>query len=138
FILQNTLSNPHSTFRFVDVDGQKFEYPRKTEVLPPVPSEIKPHPYGVELGRFHQMAAETSGKTLKKFLTSDFSRVSDKVADEILKEAGVKDLGMNAVKPEQLNKVHEAIPKVAIMAPPTDCIVPIGEELLMETLRQQT
>ncbi len=138
FILQNTLSNPHASFRFADPDGQVFEYPRKTDELPPVPEEIRPHPYGVELGRFHQMAAETSARSLKKFLTNDFSRVSDKVAEEVLKTAGVKDISINSITPDHLNKTHEAIPKVAIMSPPTDCIVPIGEKLLEDTLRHQT
>jgi len=138
FILQNTLSNPHAEFHFVDPDGQKFDYPRKTDDLPPAPTEIKPHPYGVELGRFHQMVADTHAKTMKKFLTSEFSRVSEKVADEIFKTASLKDFSLSNPRPEQVNKIHEAIPKVAIMSPPTDCIVPIGEKLLTETLRYQT
>ncbi|MBN8554178.1 MAG: DNA topoisomerase VI subunit B [Deltaproteobacteria bacterium] len=138
FILQNTLSNPHATFHFVDPDGQKFDYPRKINELPHLPSEIKPHPYGVELGRFHQMAMETSAKNLKKFMATDFSRVSDKVADEIFKQAGVKDMPMSKATHEQLNKIHEAIPKVSIMSPPTDCVVPIGEDLIVDTLKHQT
>ena len=138
FILQNTLSNPHAYFRFVDPDGQVFDYPAKTKELPPIAKEIKPHPYGVELGQFHRLALETKAKSLKKFLMSDFSRVSDKVATEILKTAGLRDLSMTKVSPQLLNKVHESIAKVEIMNPPTDCVVPIGEDLIMETLRQKT
>jgi DNA topoisomerase-6 subunit B len=138
FVLQNTLSNPHASFHFIDPDGTKFDYARKVEELPHLPSEIKPHPYGVELGRFHQMATDTAQKTLRRFLTNDFSRVSDKVVDEIFKAAGVKDMPTTKAGPDQLNKIHEAIPKVAIMSPPTDCIVPIGESLIMETLKHQT
>lgn len=138
FILQNTLSNPHAHFKFVDPDGQVFDYPRKTNEAPRVPSEIKPHPYGVELGQFHRLASDTSAKTIKKFLMQDFSRVSDKVADEILKTAGIKDTPLAKASPEILNKVHEAIVKVDIKSPPSDCVVPIGEELIMETLRQKT
>lgn len=139
FILQNTLSNPHANFAFIDPDGQKFAYKRRTEDLPPQPNEIKPHPYGVELGRFHQMAADTSARSLRGFLTNEFSRVSDKVVDEIFKAANIKkDIPIKSITPEILNTVHEAIPKVAIMNPPTDCIVPIGEELLHETLKAQT
>jgi len=138
FILLNTLSNPHSDFTFIDPAGEKFYYPRKTDILVDLPNEIKPHPYGVELGRFHQMVADTASKTIKHFLTKEFSRVSDKVADEILKEAKVKDFSLKSSKSEDVNKVHEAIPKIAIMSPPTDCIVPIGDELIKETLKSQT
>lgn len=138
FILLNTLSNPHAEFTFVDPAGERFHYPRKTDELAELPSEIRPHPHGVELGRFHQMAADTQAKTLRQFLTKEFSRVSDKVVDEILKTAGVKDFKLDSSKSEELNKVHAAIPKVAIMSPPTDCIVPIGDELLKATLANQT
>ncbi|MDB5037654.1 MAG: topoisomerase subunit [Bacteriovoracaceae bacterium] len=138
FVLLNTLSNPHASFKFVDPDGEIFDYPRKIEELPPLPSEIKPHPYGVELGRFHQMVADTSQKTMRQFLTKEFSRVSDKVVDEIFKEAGVKDFSLASAQSDKVTSVHEAIKKVPIMNPPTDCIVPIGEELLTETLRNQT
>lgn len=138
FILLNTLSNPHATFRFIDPDGQVFEYPRKTEELPHQPLEIKPHPYGVELGRFIQMTSETSAKSMKQFLMKEFSRVSDKVADEILKTAKSKDFSLASAKPDQIAAVHEAIKTVPIMNPPSDCVVPIGEDLLTETLRHET
>jgi len=138
FILLNTLSNPHAEFTFIDPLGESFHYPRKSDEIAELPNEIKPHPHGVELGRFRQMASDTEYKTLKQFLTKEFSRVSEKVADEILKEAGVKDAKIANMRPEELNKVHEAIPKIAIMSPPTDCIVPIGEDLIKETLAAQT
>lgn len=138
FILLNTLSNPHADFTFIDPAGEIFKYPRKSQELAELPNEIKPHPYGVELGRFHQMTSDTSAKSIKAFLMKEFSRVSDKVAMEILKTAGVKDFNLSSARPEDLNKVHEAIPKVPIMSPPTDCIVPIGDTLLQETLKSQT
>jgi DNA topoisomerase-6 subunit B len=138
FISLNTLSNPHAHFSFITPEGEKLDYPRSSEEAPPVPKEIQPHPYGVELGQLHRMAMDSSAQNLKKFLMNEFCRVSEKVADEILKEAGVKDQKLNNVNPEILNKIHEAIPKISIMSPPTDCIVPIGENLLIETLKKNT
>lgn len=138
FVVQNTLSNPHAQFTFVTPDGEKLEFPRSSDEMPPIPKEIQPHPYGVELGEFHRMASDSSSGTLKKFLQTDFCRVSDKVAGDILKEAGVKDGKISSVSPENMNKIHEAIKKTSIMAPPTDCVVPIGENLLIETLKRNT
>ena len=37
-------------------------YTRSTEQLPPEPKEIKPHPYGVELGRLVTMLKDTTGR----------------------------------------------------------------------------
>lgn len=138
FILLNTLSNPHASFKYIDPDGQVFDYPRTTDELPPSPTEINPHPYGVELGRFHQMATDTSAKTIKQFLIKEFSRVTERVADEILKTAELKDFSLANAPSEKISKVHESISKVPIMSPPSDCIVPIGEHLITETLRIQT
>lgn len=138
FILQNTLSNPHASFLFIDPDAEKFEYPRSTSEMPELPAEIKPHPYGVELGNFHRLAQDSSAKTLKDFLVKDFSRVSEKVASEILTEAGLKNSKLKTLSSENLNLVHQAIPKVDIKNPPTHCVIPIGEDLLTETLRQKT
>jgi DNA topoisomerase-6 subunit B len=138
FILQNTLSNPHASFSFKDPEGESFQYERSSTEMPDLPAEIKPHPYGVELGQFHRLAQDTGNKTLKLFLMKDFSRVSESVAAEILKAAGTKDIPLKNIKPEILNRVHEVIPKIDIKSPPTHCVIPIGEELLVETLRRKT
>ena len=55
--------------------------------LPPRPTEIKPHPGGVELGRLIQMLSNTESRTLLRFLVDDFSRVGRKTARRII-EAG--------------------------------------------------
>lgn len=139
FILQNTLSNPHASFAFTDPNGDRFESPRSTKDVPELPKEIKPHPYGVELGQFHRLYSETDAKSLKKFLMKDFSRISDKVATEMLTAAGIKkDINRKQITQDQLNKVHEVIPQIDIKSPPTDCIVPIGEELIEKTLKERT
>ena len=47
-------------------------YPRATNEKPKQPIEIKPHPYGVELGILIKMLQITSARTLQSFLTGDF------------------------------------------------------------------
>ena len=44
--------------------------------LPPEPKEIKPHPYGVELGMLVAMLKDTKAPTISQFLGHAFSRVS--------------------------------------------------------------
>ena len=51
--------------------------------IPPETAEIKPHPYGVELGVLMQMFRDTKARNLRSCLTNDFSRVSSRTADEI-------------------------------------------------------
>ena len=51
YLEQTAIANPHVTLHYIDPDGNTRDYPRSADKLPPEPKEIKPHPYGVELGR---------------------------------------------------------------------------------------
>ena len=75
--------------------AMSVRYERSTEILPDEPSEIKPHPYGVELGRLAAMLKETSEPTLSSFLTTSFSRVSPAVARRICNSAKLSTLCTN-------------------------------------------
>jgi DNA topoisomerase-6 subunit B len=64
--------------------------------------------------------------------------VSARTADEILQRAGVAPTRRpSEVSREEAEKVHQAIQATRIMAPPTDCIAPIGEELIERALRAE-
>src|SRR3954452_13334848 len=51
YLEQTAIANPHIALHYTDPDGNVRDYPRSADKLPPEPKEIKPHPYGVELGR---------------------------------------------------------------------------------------
>ena len=136
YLEQTAIANPHVTIHYTDPDDNTVSYNRSTSELPPEPKEIKPHPYGVELGRLVNMIkAETNGSTLSQFLTSNFSRVSSAVARRICEaaelstRASIKKIGRN-----DADKLYQAIQVTKIGAPSTDCISPIGEELILKGL----
>jgi DNA topoisomerase-6 subunit B len=137
YVMQTALANPHATVHYKPPKGDEFHRERLTTDLPREPLAIKPHPYGVELGVLISMLRDTRGRTLKTALQGDFSRVSAHVAEEICKAAGLdpearpKTLGV-----QQAEALFRAIPKVKIMNPPTNVIVPIGEALILEGLKQ--
>ena len=87
YLEQTAIANPHVTIHFLDPDGNETHYTRSTDQLPPEAKEIKPHPYGVELGRLVTMLKEFKGGTLSQFLTTSFSRVSAAVARKICDQA---------------------------------------------------
>jgi DNA topoisomerase-6 subunit B len=69
-------------------------------------------------------------------LSGDFSRVSPAVAREICKVAGVKpEADPRRLSAGQVELLFRAIPSVKIMAPPTACLSPIGQELLEKGLQ---
>src|SRR6266481_363906 len=87
YLEQTAIANPHVTIHYVDPDGGEATYSRSTAELPPEPVEIKPHPYGIELGQLVTMLKDTRAPSMSQFLTTSFSRVSSGVAQKICEAA---------------------------------------------------
>jgi DNA topoisomerase VI subunit B len=138
YLKQTAVANPHARFVFKDPDGNVTTHERASKELPPPAKEIKPHPYGVELGVLINMMRDTSSRTVKGFLQTDFSRVSSVKAAEILKHAGVSEgYHPKTIARDQADRVYEGIQQTKLMAPPTDCLAPIGEKQLVEGLKKE-
>ena len=138
YIEQTAIANPHATIRYTPPTGETTVYERATQEPPRETVAIKPHPHGVELGILIKMLKETDARSLKAALMGDFSRVSSKIADEIIAKAGLKP----EARPKDLSrvdveKIFRAIPDVKIMAPPTNCLAPIGEEAIISGLKKR-
>ncbi len=135
YLQQTAIANPHVTLHYVDPEGNTILYRRSTTELPPEPREIKPHPYGVELGRLVTMLKEMKKGTISQFLSSAFSRVSPSVARRICEAAKLSTrASTRRIGREEVDSLYQAIQKTKISAPATDCVVPIGEDLLLKGL----
>ncbi|HET9552336.1 MAG TPA: DNA topoisomerase VI subunit B [Anaeromyxobacteraceae bacterium] len=137
YVEHTALSNPHACVHYLRPRQEKISFPRATEELPKEALEIKPHPHGVELGALMLMAAESKSHDVKGFLQTAFSRVSPTVAGAILKNAGIKE----RLRPREIgedrvlaDRLHKALQATKIMAPPTNCLSPIGDELMRRGL----
>jgi DNA topoisomerase-6 subunit B len=138
FLEQVAIANPHATLKYVNPEGQRVEFPRLMTELPPAPREIKPHPYGIELGVLLKMMQDTKSHWLSGFLSSDFSRVSPKVAQEIAAKAGLKgETKPRTIVGEAAERLYKAIQQTKLMNPPTDCLSPIGEKAVLAGLYKQ-
>ena len=137
YLEQTAIANPHITLHYEDPDDFIYTYERSTKTLPPEPKEIKPHPYGVELGRLAAMLEEGTGSTLSEFLTSRFSRVNSALARRICQTAGVGTrTNTRKVGRKEAELLFQAIQKTKISAPATDCICPIGEDLILKGMHK--
>ena len=139
YVRQISLANPHAGIVYLPPQAKSEDdarrFPRVTDALPPETAEIKPHPYGVELGVLMQMFRDTKARNVRGCLTGDFSRVSARIADEICRRAKVPvSRRPSEIGREEAERLHKAIAATKIMAPPTDCIAPIGEELIHRAL----
>jgi DNA topoisomerase-6 subunit B len=150
YVEHTALANPHATIHYTRPVGasqrqgtdkpgnETLSFPRATTELPKEALEIKPHPHGVELGALMLLARESKSHDVRGFLQSAFSRVSAQAAGEILSKVawGKKTVrparpGEDRVKAEEL---HKAIGETKLMSPPTNCLSPIGDELMRKGL----
>jgi DNA topoisomerase-6 subunit B len=137
YLEQTAIANPHVTLIYHAPDGRCDTYERSVSRLPALPKEVRPHPYGVELGVLIRMLHDTRARTLHQFLRSEFSRVSPRVAKAIVETAGVSAKARPArLGADDARAVYEAVQKTKILAPSTDSVVPIGQEQLVSGLRQ--
>jgi len=127
-----SVANPHAQFSYTSPDGEKKTYLRGVDQLPDQPKEIKPHPHGIELGMLLKMLQDTSSHWLSGFLSADFCRVSTRNAEEICKTAGLSPRGRpRDVVGQDAEKLFKALQGARLMAPPTDCLSPIGTEAII-------
>jgi DNA topoisomerase VI subunit B len=138
YLEQVAIANPHVKLVYRTPEGETREFPRTIDELPPQPKEIKPHPYGIEFGVLLRMLHDTRSHSLAGFLASDFSRVSPAVAQEICKTAKLSaEAKPRNIHGEDAEALYKAIQTTRIMAPPSNCISPIGEKAILHGLYKQ-
>ena len=136
YLKATAIVNPHARITYRPPDGDPVAFERVTEDLPPKTKEIPPHPHGIELGTLMAMMKETKSYKLAAFLEEEFVRVSSRVAKEICESAGLDpDKKPKSLNLEDAKALHEAMGSVKLMAPPTDCLSPIGERLIKRGLK---
>src|SRR5437899_2385459 len=139
YVEQTIIANPHVKLTYLTPEGETKEYPRTYHELPPAPREIKPHPYGIEPGMLLKILQDTKRHSLSAFLASQFSRVSPPLAEDICKAAGLSARARpRDIHGQASENLYKAIQSTKIMAPPTNCLSPIGEKAILTALYQHT
>lgn len=165
YLEQTAIANPHAKITFirpggsdeptlneagepVDTDGvvrtveddERVMHPRTVNELPDETKEIKPHPYGVELGMFLRMLKSSDENQLGSFLKKDFCRVTPSVASEVYKAASTKKSSVSGhtwlktIDHEVAERIYKALQDAKLRSPPTDCLAPIGVRTLLAGL----
>ncbi len=136
YLEQTAIANPHLHLTYRNPKGETMLYPNSTQDLPVEAVEIKPHPYGVELGILARMLQDTKCRNLSSFMKDEFCRVGPKTAEAIFENAGLPPRkNPKRMVQEDIQKLLDAIDMTKIPAPPTDCLSPIGEDLVMAGLK---
>lgn len=122
-----------------DASGAPWQtFQRVGKELPRPPTEIKPHPHGVELGLLMQMLKDSEARTIRSALAQDFSRVSTATAGKVCEMAGLSPKARPArIAEREIEALFKALNEVKLMRPPTDCLSPIGEDQIVAGLRKE-
>lgn len=139
YMHQVAMANPHARFVYRPPKGDEVIYERLNDTLPPEAKAIKPHPHGVELGVLLDMLKTTKARNVKGFLETEFSRMSARLATEVLSDANISvKTSPKRISRDQCEALVKAFGRARIMKPPTNCLSAIGEELLLRSLERET
>jgi len=138
YLRQTALANPHVRIRYKGPKDEETTWERASSTLPEPALEIKPHPYGVEVGMLLRMAQDTKSRQLRAFFREEFSRVGPMAATAIVQGAGLAPTtSPKRVTSEAAERLVASIRKTKIPAPPTNCLSPIGADRLEASLQEQ-
>ncbi|MFQ5833840.1 MAG: DNA topoisomerase VI subunit B [Candidatus Thorarchaeota archaeon] len=141
-----SLLNSHVTIVFIDPYGAVHIYPRRVKEFPEEPKYAQPHPASIRIGEFQDLLRETSEIDLRGFLTRAFCRLSSKKAKTILDNAN-KDLRRrhqdtlspstpaDSLSKMEIELLYKSFSSEDYIAPPTDTVVPVGEEVFEQTIQ---
>jgi DNA topoisomerase-6 subunit B len=137
YLRYTSIVNPHARFR-VELDDEAFTFERVSQEVIACPVAIQPHPHGIEFGQLKRMATASDDKLLE-FLVNGFSRVGKKSAQDMCDMAGLKGtVKVKGFTAEQLKALLAAMQAIAVPAPPSSqCLSPIGEELIRRGLDKE-
>ena len=135
YLRMTSISNPHARITFVEPDGTKIIFDRSITTIPKPPKETKPHPKGITPHDLLLMGRYSDKRTISSFLLHDFVRISSARLKEIEKIANFS-LSKNPKKMtwKEAEALVKAFKTIKFMAPPTDGLIPIGDENIKKGL----
>ncbi len=133
------LVNPHLTLNYKVHENDWVNIERVSDKIPSVPPPTLPHPHTMKLGEFMTHALLYGNLTLKKFLRTAFSRVSDASIQGFTKSGLKKSLlplTMNKIKQQDFKAIFHAIQETDLMNPSTASVLTVGEEGLANSINR--
>ncbi|MEM9066085.1 MAG: DNA topoisomerase VI subunit B [Planctomycetota bacterium] len=166
YLEQTAIANPHARITFIPPDkadedatldettdsdpiettelADRIVYPRGVDENPPETTEIKPHPYGVELGTFLQLLKQTDEKQLGGFFKNAFCRITPATTTAVTKAASDKKKTLSGqtwiknIDHDTAEKLYRALQDAKLRSPPTDCLAPIGVRTMLAGMLKGT
>ena len=133
------LVNPHLELEYQLLDQPPRKISRVSDFVPVIPPSSLPHPHTMKLGEFLQHVSLYGRISLKKFLKTGFSRISDKSLKEMQKEslpAGLFKKSLKSIGEAEYKKIFSVLHKVDLPKPSSKSVLAVGEEGLAESIHR--
>jgi len=128
------LANPHANI-FVRINGEELIFKRQTNNLPIIPKEIKRHPHVIDVGLIEEIAASGAYRKLKSLLMDNFALGKTSI-NKVSKKCSFLDENPRKVTKDKLRKLVNIIKSMNFPIPSSECLSPLGEEIIRKTLER--
>ncbi len=137
YVRRTALSNPHTSIKLIEPDGNEAIFPRSVNTMPRKPRQILPHPLGISASDLLDFAHVSESRKVTSFLVDSFSRVTHDKVKELMDIA--KDVDFEKA-PKQLTwedatKIVNAFRQVKWIGPELDAMSTIGEKQIEIAMR---
>ncbi|MFW9831350.1 MAG: DNA topoisomerase VI subunit B [Candidatus Thorarchaeota archaeon] len=144
YVQQTSYLNAHVNIIFIDPYDEVHIYPRRVRDFVREPSYAMPHPASTSIGDFQDLIRNTQQKTLVDFLEKSYCRLSRRKAHLIISKGAKqfqKDPFTSYQSPKNLSQgqvkaLYSSFISEKYYAPPTETVVPVGEEVIRKTLQE--
>ena len=144
YVRQTSYLNAHVNLIFIDPYGDVYLFPRRVQEFVREPSYAMPHPASTSIGDFQDLIRNTVHNSLTDFLAKSYCRLSRRKAQQILAKAAKRlrnDPITSKHSPKQLSQaqvkaLYASFISEKYYAPPTETVVPVGEEVIRKTLHE--
>ena len=133
------LVNPHLEMEYQLLDQEPRKIQRVSSLVPQIPPSALPHPHTMKLGEFLQHAGLYGRITLKKFLKTAFSRITDNSIKQMVKEGLKPQLlkkPLTGIGDQDYKKIFSILHKTPLSNPSTKSVLAVGEEGLAESIHR--
>lgn len=134
-----SLVNPHLNLRYKINTDPLVKVDRVTQEVPEIPAATLPHPHTMKLGEFMTHAHLFGNVSLKKFLQSGFSRVTETTINDFVKNGLKKkhlDQPITKTSEQDFKEIFQAIQEAELPSPSTRSVLTIGEESLAKSIQR--
>ena len=137
YIEGTALVNPHAKIKYRILDGEPVVIERVSDIVPEIPSATLPHPHTMKLGEFIAHRQIFGKIKLKHWLKQGFSRLTDNVIKDIVKNGLSKAiLEKQSISEEEIKTTYRILQKTELMAPSTKSVLTIGQKALSDSIQR--